>query len=297
GDAPLERVVELLPRGDAGVVEGPLGVGLQLVPALVVGGGRLPEGLRIAAVDGHRHAQLARALEHRVEAGIVDLQQMLAVRSGVAEAEALGDLEADGAHLAGGRQLLGHRRAVVGDAADQPEVGRGEDGDPAAALGGGAELALERVLGRARVHAREVDHAVDSPLVHEADGAVDTVGRDVRVDVDAVKAVTGRRRIARLGRAVAAEYERQRQTQTNPARRRPRRHQGESGLISLMYGPPVSSGWALSFCSPPSWGAAGDARPGAAAERRSLAFTFSVCGLLPCGRDPSRPLTRRSLGS
>src|SRR6185312_12276430 len=214
GDPPLERVVELLPGGDAGVVEGPLGVGLQLVPALVVRRGRLPEGLRIAAVDGDRHAELARALEHRIEARIVDRQEVDAVGRGVAEAEALGDLEADGAHLVCRRQLSGHRLAVVGDAADQPEVGRGEDGDAPAALGRGGQLALQGVLGWSREHPRQVDHPVDPPLVHQADGALDAVGRDVRVDVDPVEAVPARRRIARGGRAVAADHEkRQREDQ------------------------------------------------------------------------------------
>src|SRR5450631_2440961 len=297
GDPPLERVVELLPGGDAARVERPLGVGLQLVPALVVGGGRLPERLRIAAVDRHRHAELAGALEHRVEAGIVDGQQVNPVCGRVAEAEPLGDLEADGAEAVSLGQLIGHGDAVVGrTAAHQLEIGRGEDGDAATALGGRRQLPLERVVRRPRVHPRQVHHAVDSPLIHQAHGVLDAVGGDVRVDVDAVEAVPGARGPV-VCASVAADHENRERGETpaEPRRRslRPqRRHHGESGLISLMYGPPVSSGWAFSFGGPAAGVAAG-----AAGVRRSLAFTFSVCGLFPCGRDQSRPLTIRSLGS
>ena len=143
-------------------------------------------------MDRHRHAELARLLEQRVQPGIVDGQQGLPVGRREAEAEALGDLEAARAEPLRLRELGGHRRAVVLAHPHELEVGRHEHGDASAARRGGGELGLEHVARRTRKHAGQVDHAVDAPFVHQAHGARDAVGTDVRVDVDA--AVTALRR-------------------------------------------------------------------------------------------------------
>jgi hypothetical protein len=147
--------------------------------------------------------------------------QMLPVRRGVAEAEALGDLEPDGAQPMGLGQLRGHGDAVVGTQAHQVKIGRREDRDATAALRGGGQLAPERVAGRTRVHARQIHHSVDSPLVHEAERVADPVRRDVRVDVDPVQAARGRR-IRRRALVVAGGGQDRNRDEREAARRRHR---------------------------------------------------------------------------
>ena len=121
---PLERVVELLPRRDAGAVERPLGVRGSSSQRSLSGVDRFPERLRIADVDRDRHAQLAGAARtadpgrgRRPAAGA-------AVGAGIAEAQPLGDLEADARPAASPRQLRRHRVAVVRSrVAHQPKSG------------------------------------------------------------------------------------------------------------------------------------------------------------------------------
>ena len=74
GHASLELRVELVPTTAPARRRTTSRVGAQLVHALVLLVGRLPERLGIAGVDRHRHAQLARLLEQRIQLGIVDGQ-------------------------------------------------------------------------------------------------------------------------------------------------------------------------------------------------------------------------------
>src|SRR5262249_54742757 len=126
GDAPLELREELLPRREAAAVEGPVRVDLELVPPLVGRSRGLEEGDRIAGVDRDRHAQLAGGAEDGVELRIVDGDDLPGVVQ-VAEAEALRDLHAARAELAGPRQVGGHAGAVAGAAEGLAPVEEGED--------------------------------------------------------------------------------------------------------------------------------------------------------------------------
>ncbi len=156
------------------------------------------------------------------------------------------------------------------------------------------------VLRRAGVHAGQVHHAVDAPFVHQPHRARDAVGRDVRVDVDAVIA------------AVAVE----------PARR------GDAGAASaaggLADGRAAPAGARASARRAPASATGRDARasrvarvdffdvrpagvlgrarrslsasppPGGGAIRRSLTLTLRPGGVLPCARDQSLAPTIRS---
>src|SRR5262249_46665401 len=103
-DASLELIEDLLPARPghavlAQAVEAPARMRGELGIALVVGRRWSEERLRIAAVDQHRQAELARVIEDGIEARIVDREQR-SVGELVAEAERLVDLEPDRALFA-----------------------------------------------------------------------------------------------------------------------------------------------------------------------------------------------------
>ncbi len=149
----------------------------ELEPALVVLVDRLEEGARLAGMDEHRDAELARLAPEREDARVVHRH---ALAGGVLHlhAEVLEDLEPDGAALL--HVALELRRGALAPAGvtDAPEVHVGERHEPA-----GCDRAVRLDAGGQRVARApaQVDHPAHVHGVHLADEARDLARRHADV--------------------------------------------------------------------------------------------------------------------
>ena len=156
--------------GNVVAVEEPVGVLVQLVPALVVAVQRREEGGRVGGVDHDRPLVLAADLPDRVELRVVDRHE-LAVLVAVAQPEGLVELQALGPGLEARLQPLG--LALAPAASSMPvEVDQGEGEEPAGmGLVEGGEGLLEPVAPAAV----EVDDRLHAGRVHLREIVLDTL--------------------------------------------------------------------------------------------------------------------------
>ena len=176
GDDPDPLGVQLGAAGEVLAVEEPLGVLVELVPALVVPVERREEGAGVARVDLDRPLVPGADLPDRVELGVVDRQEA-AVLVADAQAQRLVELQP----LGPGLEALGQpRRLAVRPArlVDAGEVDEGVGEEPA---GMGLVERGEGLLEPLAPAAVEVDRRAHAGRVHLLEVVLHPLGREERL--------------------------------------------------------------------------------------------------------------------
>ena len=183
-----ELVHQLDEGGEVGVVEGagrasrvemPIGVAMELFPALVEAVERLEEGDGIGDADHHRQTQFGGGGPEGVEARVVDGHQAT-VRVAHAQPERFPDLQAarpDRRRLAQAARLGLAESAIDGDVG---VVDTSEDGE---ALGVGILVAGDLGPEHVAPLAVEIDDRLHAGLVHRLDQLGDRAARPVAGEV------------------------------------------------------------------------------------------------------------------
>lgn len=160
---------EFVIGGEAGAVEGPVGVVVEFFKAFVEAVGGEEEGDGVGDVDGDGEGEAAAGVPEGVEAFVVDSEE-LAGGGVVAEVEAEGfeDFEAAGAVALGLLEEVDLALGVIGGVGFGPGgFGHGEE-----AAGVGAVELVDGLLEARAVAAGEVDEGADLLAIHDREEIV-----------------------------------------------------------------------------------------------------------------------------
>ncbi len=182
GDHRLQLPQDLLARRIGAAAERPVGVLVQFLVAFVLLVDRLPERLRIAAVDRHRQPQSPGGRPHRVQPRVIDGDDLLVLVFPV-QPKRLGDFSPLAPSAAARSSVSVTFRPNSGSSMGWLPIDVVDVEDEAA-----APFLLERLLGGRELldgrPGRQVHQAVDEVRVHGRQRLLHRSRRDVPVHID-----------------------------------------------------------------------------------------------------------------